>query len=230
MLSFNVISPIFDHPGAFGSFVLSETFTSKTIPAGYFFICSSSRKSGASTIFCPDFGRIETQPSAIHLACSSENPACLASHRVKASCAFRSSPVPSRSTRRLPIPKRLALIRSIGIRVIASSTRASPRRRQRRRPHGGAAPERWRRRTREALEETAQGGERSEGNADADRRQEAGVEAATQVGLELRRIRGQSSSKQREGSCEMIKGSEITTATWIMPPRCARKTLPGEAN
>src|ERR1700726_4479119 len=41
----------------------------------------------------------------------------------KASCAFRSSPVPSRSTRPLPIPKRSASTRSIGILVTASSTR-----------------------------------------------------------------------------------------------------------
>ena len=72
-----------------------------------------------------------------------------------------------------------------------------PARRERRRPDGGAAPERRRRRGRdqgaeEAGQEAAEGGGRSEGNADADRGQEAGEgsgrekaggQAAAQVGL-----------------------------------------------
>src|ERR1700694_1184345 len=59
----------------------------------------------------------------------------------------------------------------------ADHEEGASRRRQRRRPHGRAAPERRRRRAREAvetLEEAAQRGERPEGNADVDRGQEAG--------------------------------------------------------
>jgi hypothetical protein len=67
-------------------------------------------------------------------------------------------------------------------------------RRQRRRPDGGAAPERRRcsaGKGVEARQEATQGGERSEGDADADRGQESqgdggeevGVKAAAQVGV-----------------------------------------------
>jgi len=74
----------------------------------------------------------------------------------------------------------------------ADHQEGSPRRRQRRRPDGGAAPERRRPRARkglEAFEEAAQGGEWTEGNADANRRQEAGKGSGREDSDEAAQIR-----------------------------------------
>jgi DNA end-binding protein Ku len=89
------------------------------------------------------------------------------------------------------------------------------RRRQHCRPYGGAAPERRPcsiGQAVETLEEAAQGGQRPEGNADADHRQEAGkgnreedgVEAAAEVGLAIPRPPAGSSFIQR-GSHETAR-------------------------